>query len=195
MRMEYEAATQSRAALEEALKTARRRPHGNINKGKLFIAPEAFNTAGRETNLCISRFSILDCTGNMHIGPWCMIGARSRIYTHDHIHEGHKPLLEQQERVGVVWQDKYIGADVWIHENVIVLYQVTEIPDGAVIGAGAVLTKNPGPYEIWAGVPARKIADRKNLSPQQVREMAGQKAFTLQGHFGDQWEPERFITY
>ena len=79
-----------------------------------------------ETNLCISRFSILDCTGSMHIGPWCMIGARSRIYTHDHIHDGLDPLLVQQERYGVVWQDKYIGRDVWIHENVIVLYQVTK---------------------------------------------------------------------
>lgn len=34
------------------------------------------------------------------------------------------------------------------------------IADGALIGAGAVLTKDVGPYEIWAGVPAKKISQR-----------------------------------
>jgi acetyltransferase-like isoleucine patch superfamily enzyme len=131
----------------------------------------------------------------MHLGPWCMIGARSRIYTHDHIHDGRQPLLDQQEHYGVVWQDKYIGRDVWIHENVIVLYQVTVIPDGAVIGAGAVLTKNPGPYEIWAGIPARKIADRKDLAPDQIRELVGRPKFTLKEHLKETWATTNFITF
>ncbi|HFQ90609.1 MAG TPA: acyltransferase [Desulfobulbus sp.] len=183
------------AELRAALKQARRRPHGNVHRGRLYIAPEALDTAGMETNICISRFSILDCTGSIHLGPWCMIGARSRIYTHDHIHQGRGPLLAQQEKLGVVWQDKYIGRDVWIHENVIVLYQVTEIPDGVVIGAGAVLTRNPGPYEIWAGVPARKIADRRDLSPQELRELVSRKPFTLRERLGEQWDRSRYITF
>jgi len=193
--MEFEAATHSRKELRENLKRCVRRPHGNVHHGKLYISPDAFSTPGKETNLCISRFSILDCTGNMHIGPWCMIGARSRIYTHDHIHDGHMPLLDQQERYGVVWQDKYIGRDVWIHENVIVLYQVTVIPDGAVIGAGAVLTRNPGPYEIWAGVPARKIADRRDLPPDEVRKLACKEQFILKNHLRETWEKTDFITF
>lgn len=193
--MEFEAATLSENELREVLKQCVRRPHGNVHHGKLYIPPEAFNTPGKETNLCISRFSILDCTGNMHIGPWCMIGARSRIYTHDHIHDGRKPLLDQQEKYGVVWQDKYIGRDVWIHENVIVLYQVTVIPDGAVIGAGAVLTKNPGPNEIWAGVPAKKIADRKDLAPHQIRELVNREKFTLKDHIKEPWESTNYITF
>ncbi len=193
--MEFEPATQSMAELRAALKQARRRPHGNVHRGRLYISPEALDTAGMETNICISRFSILDCTGSIHLGPWCMIGARSRIYTHDHIHQGRRPLLAQQERLGVVWQDKYIGRDVWIHENVIVLYQVTEIPDGVVVGAGAVLTRNPGPYEIWAGVPARKIADRRDLSPQELRELVHRKPFTLREHFGEQWDRSRYIIF
>ena len=193
--MEFEAATQSMPELKAALKYARRRPHGNVNRGKLYIDPAAFATPGNDTNICISRFSILDCTGNIHIGAWCMIGARTRIYTHDHIHQGHRPLLAQQERLGVIWQDKYIGTDVWIHENVLVLYQVTEIPDGAVIGAGAVLTKNPGSYEIWAGVPAQKIADRRDLSPREVRELVEQKPFTLQEHLKEQWQSTDYTIF
>ncbi len=31
---------------------------------------------------------------------------------------------------------------------------------GTVIGANAVLTSSTGPGEIWAGSPARKVADR-----------------------------------
>lgn len=193
--MEFEAATQSMADLKAALKKARRRPHGNVHRGKLYISPEALTTAGAETNICISPFSILDCTGNIHLGPWCMIGARTRVYTHDHIHQGRRPLLDQQEKLGVIWQDKYIGRDVWIHENVIVLYQVTEIPDGAVIGAGAVLTKNPGSYEIWAGVPAVKIADRRDLSPQQVRELVARPPFTLKEHLKETWEKTDYIIF
>ena len=195
--MEFEAATRSKEELRAALEISVRRPHGNVHHGKLYIAPESFITTatGTETNLCISRFSILDCTGNMHIGPWCMIGARTRIYTHDHMHDSHNPLLDQQEKYGVVWQDKYIGKDVWIHENVIVLYQVTIIPDGAVIGAGAVLTRNPGPYEIWAGIPARKIADRKDLTPLQVQELVNRKKFTLKDHLKESWETTDYTTF
>ena len=195
--MEFEAATLSRERLREVLDSTVRHPHGNVHHGKLDIDPESFQPtpSGTETNLCISPFCILDCTGNMHIGPWCMIGARSRIYTHDHVHDGHAPLLDQQEQYGVVWQDKYIGTDVWIHENVIVLYQVTVSPDGAVIGAGAVLTKNPGPYEIWAGIPARKIADRKDMSPDEILQLINRDKFTLQDHLKDTWETKDYTIF
>lgn len=177
--MRFESATQTKLEFETALKECRRRPHANINKGKLLLSPEIFKTPGSDTNVVISRFSILDNTGSIHIGPWCMIGARARIYTHEHCHQGHAPLFATQERYGIYWQDKYLGRDVWIHENAIVLYQATILPDGFVLGAGSVLTKNPGPYEIWGGVPARKIADRKNLSPTEIKESFGRPAFSL----------------
>lgn len=52
-----------------------------------------------------------------------------------------------------------IGNDVWIGSGVSILRNVS-ISDGAVIGSGAVVTHNIGPYEIWAGVPAKKIGQR-----------------------------------
>jgi len=52
-----------------------------------------------------------------------------------------------------------IGNDVWLGTRVTVLGGVT-IADGAVIGAGSVVTKDVGPYEIWAGNPARFIRKR-----------------------------------
>ena len=52
-----------------------------------------------------------------------------------------------------------IGNDVWIGSNACILRNVS-IGNGAIIGAGAVVTHNVGPYEIWAGVPAKKIGMR-----------------------------------
>lgn len=54
-----------------------------------------------------------------------------------------------------------IGSDVWIANNVLIKTGVT-VGDGAVIGMGSIVTKNIGPYEIWAGNPARFIKKRFN---------------------------------
>ena len=170
----------TKAELMEAVSKAGMVPHKEVHKGELIISSLAFQTPGKETNLCIHPLSLLDLTGSIHIGPWCMFGARARIYTHDHIHAGKSPLLSLQEKYGVLWQDKYIGSDVWLHDDAIVLYQVTHIPDGVVVGAGSVLTKNPGPYEIWAGVPAQKIGVRDDTGDQAIEEIAGIEKFSLQ---------------
>ncbi len=177
--MEPPSTTLSRAGLEQALAAAVRYPHKHVHKGELRLAPEVFTTPGRETNILISRFALLDCTGSIQLGPWCNIAARCRIYTHDHIHLGREPLLELEERHGVVWQDKLIGRDVWIHDGCIVLYQVTHIPDGVVLGAGSVLTKNPGPWEIWAGNPARRIGRREPLQPGELEALLARPGFRL----------------
>ncbi len=177
--MAYKQTTLTRAMLDESIEQARRYPHKHVHKGELIISPEVFQTPGRETNILISRFSMLDCTGSIQIGPWCNISARCRIYTHDHIHMGLTPLLAVEEEYGVIWQDKIIGTDVWIHDSAMVLSQVTHIPDGVVLGAGAVLTKNPGPYEVWAGVPARKIDKRTHADPAMIQERMARKGFLL----------------
>ena len=53
-----------------------------------------------------------------------------------------------------------IGNDVWIGANAIVLKGVT-ISDGAVVAAGAVITKDVSPYMIVGGVPAKIIKYRE----------------------------------
>lgn len=52
-----------------------------------------------------------------------------------------------------------IGNDVWVGAGAQILRGV-KIGDGAVIAAGAVVTKNVKPYSIVAGVPAKKIGQR-----------------------------------
>ena len=60
-----------------------------------------------------------------------------------------------------------IGNDVWIGHAVIVMPGVT-VGDGAVLAAGAVVTRDVAPYTIVGGVPARRIRERFN------REIAAQ---------------------
>jgi acetyltransferase-like isoleucine patch superfamily enzyme len=62
--------------------------------------------------------------------------------------------------------DTVIGDDVWIGRSAIILAG-TRIGNGAVIAAGAVVTKDVQAYEIVAGVPAKVIRMRFN-SPDDI---------------------------
>ena len=85
----------------------------------------------------------------------CLIASGCRFIDHDH-----GSLIGKLMRI----QDGpekpiRIGSDVWIGCNVVVLKGVN-IGDGAIVAAGAVVTKSILPNEIWAGVPAKKIGCR-----------------------------------
>lgn len=61
-----------------------------------------------------------------------------------------------------------IGNDVWLGIRTIIQGGVS-IGDGAVIGAGSIVTKDVGPYEIWAGNPARFI--RKRFDDETIEKL------------------------
>lgn len=64
--------------------------------------------------------------------------------------------------------DVIIGNDVWIGFRVIIL-SGTHIGDGAVIGAGSVVTKDIPPYAIVAGNPARIV--RYRFTSEQIEKL------------------------
>ncbi|WP_051507100.1 CatB-related O-acetyltransferase [Saccharibacillus sacchari] len=64
-------------------------------------------------------------------------------------------IFDYKERA----QEIVIKNDVWIGANVVVMPGVT-INDGAIIGAGAVVTKNVPAYAVVGGVPAKVIKYR-----------------------------------
>ena len=96
---------------------------------------------------------------NCFIGNYCSISAGVNICPGEHdLHAiSTYPIFRRKDipkRAPV-----YIGHDVLISLNAVVL-KGTHIGNGAVIGAGAVVTKDVEPYEIVGGVPARHIGWR-----------------------------------
>lgn len=65
---------------------------------------------------------------------------------------GQKGREYRMEKV-IIEDNAFIGC------NTIICNSVT-IGEGAVVGAGSIVTKDIPPYEVWAGNPARKIRDR-----------------------------------
>lgn len=59
----------------------------------------------------------------------------------------------------IIGDNVLIGSRVYIGPNV-------TIGEGAVVGHGSIVTKDIGPYEVWAGTPARKIAHRTENVPE-----------------------------
>lgn len=73
-----------------------------------------------------------------------------------------KSLFEEYQQIN-------IGHDVWIGANAIIL-DGTKIGNGAIIGAGSVVTKDVPPYAIVAGNPARLIRFRFDTEQIQLIE-------------------------
>ncbi len=95
------------------------------------------------------------------IGYNCIIGApnhpTNEFTTSDHILKSKQ--VEKLFPFDGYAQPPIIGHDVWISSNSIILQGVT-IGNGAIIAAGAVVTKDVEAGWLYAGVPAKKIRQR-----------------------------------
>ena len=97
--------------------------------------------------------------GKVIIGDNVMMAPNCTIYVRNHRFDSIEvPMCCQgsTEEEPVI-----IGSDVWIGGHVIILPGV-HIGDGAVIGAGSVVTKNVAEYSIVGGNPARVIGNRRH---------------------------------
>ena len=102
-------------------------------------------------NSVINRYTYLDGRGPLYIGNNVSISHYTLIHTLTHI--VNSPYFHAIAKPVVIMDD------VWIGARAIILPGVT-IGKGAVIGAGAVVTKDIPSYTVVVGNPARKIADR-----------------------------------
>jgi acetyltransferase-like isoleucine patch superfamily enzyme len=129
----------------------------------------------------IDAFSIIRSVGGTgdvvigaesRIGPHCVLYSGNGIRIGDHVlmaphvsvvpanHAFARrdiPIAQQRfmpSRGGVVIDD-----DVWIGAQAVLL-DGTHIEQGAIIAAGSVVRGRVPAYEIWGGVPARRIKDR-----------------------------------
>lgn len=91
------------------------------------------------------------------IGNWSMIASSVAFVGGDHEFEtAGKPSIEcgRAKNNRIIIED-----DVWIGHGTIVLHGI-KIGEGAIVGAGSVVTKDVKPYTIVAGNPARFIRNR-----------------------------------
>jgi acetyltransferase-like isoleucine patch superfamily enzyme len=107
-------------------------------------------------NVYLARNVYIGAYQPITIGQDSLIGAYSYIISANHcFKDTNKPIRLQ----GYTGAPIDIGRDIWIGCHVTILPGVT-IGDGAVIAAGAVVNKDVPPFEIWGGVPAKKIGQR-----------------------------------
>jgi acetyltransferase-like isoleucine patch superfamily enzyme len=86
-----------------------------------------------------------------------LFGDSVHLYDHNHgIDDPDQPFKSQVYERGEI----KIGNNVWVGAKATSLKGVI-IGDGAVVGAGAVVTKDVVPYAIVGGVPAKLIKMRK----------------------------------
>ena len=107
-------------------------------------------------NVFVGRASEFNIQCRIKIGANSLISSGCKFIDHDH-GIGLGELIRKQPGAEA---EITVGRNVWLGANVIVLKGVS-IGDGSVIGAGSVVNRSTGVDEIWAGVPARKIGQRR----------------------------------
>jgi acetyltransferase-like isoleucine patch superfamily enzyme len=94
--------------------------------------------------------------GGLTIGDEAMFGPYSMVHTANHRYDDRsRPVTEQ----GWIEEPVDVGPRVWIGMAACVLPGV-QIGEGAIVGAGAVVTDDVEPYVVVGGVPAKPIKTR-----------------------------------
>jgi acetyltransferase-like isoleucine patch superfamily enzyme len=101
--------------------------------------------------------TLIDARGGLTIGDGVLIGPHVTIVTSHHQHADPNVYMTT---VNHVMLPVTIEDDVWLGANVMIRGGIT-VHKGAVVAAGAVVTKDVESYKIVGGVPARVIGDRR----------------------------------
>lgn len=151
---------------------------------KIFLNPPALNNCKKDktaricakselTNCNIGRYSYVGSQCfmvNTNIGRYCSIADRCSIGGASHPVEyvstspvfcAGRNILNRNffNHELKKTPETIIENDVWIGQGVFIKAGI-KISTGAVIGMGSVVTHDVGPYEIWAGNPAKMIKKR-----------------------------------
>jgi len=115
-------------------------PHAGIKIGK---------------NCLISEFTVLRGQGGITIGDNVYTSPFVQIVAVNHVYDDpNRPIIEQ----GITAQGIVIEDNAWIGSSAIILDGV-RVGKGAVVAAGAVVSKDVPPHTVVAGVPAKVIKE------------------------------------
>ncbi len=104
----------------------------------------------------IGPYCYIGCSGRIEIGTNVLMSPRVSMYAEDHNFARYDLPIKQQ---GVTRRSIVVEDDCWLASNSIILAGV-RVGKGAIVAAGAVVTRDVPPYSIVAGVPARVIGQR-----------------------------------
>lgn len=104
------------------------------------------------------------------VGTYCSFASGLNIYRRNHpldylsqhpfFYNSKLGLVEKDQIISNEDNPLIIGSDVWVGNSVTILPACKKIGNGAVIGAGSVVTKDVNEFEIVAGNPAKKVRSR-----------------------------------
>jgi len=129
-----------------------------IEKGAVLWAFGGSITLGRR--VFIGPHAAIYGHGGVEIGEWSMVSMNAVILSSNH-------RIPPMDRC-MSWEadelrPTRVGRDVWIGANAVILGGVT-VGDGAVIGAGSVVSRDIGPGCVVAGNPARVLRTRPSVN-------------------------------
>ena len=137
-------------------------------------------------------FSSGNIRPNVTFGNYCSIAGGVKIFRANHPYHRFTmhPILydpryfpppisnETKKQIKpLIYKKLNIGHDVWIGTNVVILPGCVSIGNGAIIGAGSIVTHDVPPYSIVAGNPARII--RMRFSPEEIARLEASKWWLL----------------
>ncbi len=122
-------------------------------------------------------FRPADIPPGTRIGRYCSFASGVTVFNANHPLERpslhpffYNPVLGVVKRETIERRGLTVGHDVWVGRNALITPAVRNIGNGAVVGAGAVVTRDVPPYAVVAGNPARIIRFRFSEEVQQRLE-------------------------
>ncbi len=131
---------------------------GVVVNGPIFIGNPAGTSLGDD--VCINPHLGVHGAGRLTIGSHVHFGQNVEIHTENHNYNRPTALPYDPTRIA---KDVVIGDSVWLCSHAIIVPGVT-IGEGAVIGAGAVVTKDVPPLAVVGGSPATVVRQRDDAT-------------------------------
>lgn len=126
----------------------------NANQGSVSIGDRCW----------LGPFCLVYGNGGVRIGKDVLVAGHTSINSISHRAERCDIPINAQ---GLICAPVVIEDDVWIGLNAVILQGIT-LGRGAIIGAGAVVTRDVPPWSIAVGVPAR-VKGRRDGAPPETR--------------------------